>query len=227
MVDINDFYVAKTARYDEISALSRIYPLLFTTTDTVYLGDNSSLSLPDVYTKDFKKGFEIVTCEDETFYKEHNEYFCALNRDVNYDETFKNKNYILFKNLNLNNKMLFSTINKSGIIDYTKDEKAFYERLQNVTHKKLKNLNEGHYDGCKEVGLIIFSGFVTKPYINTKTILEVINTENKKFKNKFEYVYVICNNKILQISKFGEMQNITDNDFKTLYHKKQNSSMEK
>lgn len=218
MPNIKNFYVAKTARYDEISAISRIYNYLFTDLDEVYLGDNSDEHCPDVYTKDFRKGIEIVTCESQKFYRSHSEYFCAINRDKKYRVTFQNEDIVPLGELNLNKAFIYKTF--VPYKDYSNEETEFYERLRLVTHKKLTNLAEGHYDKCKNLALVIFSGYERKPYVNNSKILEIIKDENSQFDRKFDYIYLICNEDILQISKFGEMQSILDDrDIKRVYQK--------
>ncbi len=79
---------------------------------------------------------------------------------------------------------------------------------------------EGRYDKCKNLALVIFSGYERKPYVNNSKILEIIKDENSHFDRKFDYIYLICNEDILQISKFGEMQSILDDrDIKRVYQK--------
>lgn len=227
MPDFSNFNVGKTARYDEISAIYRIYHCIFNDLDEVYLGDDSEGHFPDVYTGDFQKGFEIVTCENEEFYRNHRGYFATINRDANYRTVFQNWDFVPVKDLNLRKDFIFRTANRYDV-DYSAEEKAFYERLRDVTHKKLENLNEGHYDKCKNVNLIIFSGYEKKPYVNIKNVLDIINDENKKFDKQFNFVYVILNDNILQVSKFGEMQNIDDKrDIKRIYQRqKRNNPLE-
>lgn len=228
MPNINNFYISSTARFDELSAISRIYNYLFTSLDVVYLGDNSEELCPDVYTKNFDKGIEIVTCENENFYKTHRNYFSALNRDAKFKQLFQNKRVLPLNSLNLNKKILLKAVEPINNDNLQREEKEFYDRLRLVTNKKLTNLNEGHYDGCKNLALIIFSGYERKPFATNDKMLQVINEENRKFRRKFDYIYVICNDDILQISKFGEMQSMVDNKvLKTVYQKSPKSDLGK
>lgn len=185
----------------------------------LFVGHPTHESLPDIFDEDKEKGFEVVTLEKDID-QIKDSVFYELSK-VNFGkEKFKYKK---------------KTFDKKGVIFEEKNEKIFIkntfdchlenwmdEDIKNMLNKKLKKLNNGNYNGCKDISLIILSidRYRTKDF--AISVFDFYNNIKKEYSFNFKNVYLVLSNKIYHfyyenIKEYEYDENIIINKMKSMF----------
>lgn len=207
--------------------------------DKLIGGDNQTLKLPDLYTKDKKIGIEVTMCELDVDYciselkKECEKY-------VNdYDKCIKIRNKYERKEMfaRLRNQINYNVNDeKRHIFELKKDENGLSDIVVNqevinigfvpyifakMYENKLRKLNRGNYDGVKSKNLVISSLLREKSSDSARMCFYMYDLTNSMFVNKlFDKTYLIYRRGIYIFGqdKIEKFIKINDKDLNNLYN---------
>ena len=157
------------------------------------LGDDEGRSLPDLHTKDESIGYEIVQSELEcdhllkTIYKVMNQENSDYKRVIEKlsEKRFPIKDFEF--HFNGEGKIISPCHKELGVRLVNYMNSIYADNIR----KKLKKLNTGNYDGCKQKNLIICSIFRFRDLDDAKQVNIMYNQESSNFKKSFDNVFFI------------------------------------
>ena len=167
----------------------------------IVIGDDLENNEPDIFAQDYSKGLEVVTCEPVEIYKKLNyrkgkmKFSKQVQNDISYESY---KNYVDLAEIQKEKDFLKDYAKKNNIDpEFAREEKSkYFAMLAKNIEDKLEKLNDGSYKSCDELNLVVMSNLAPKSYLSNDDVNFLYNDLRKKYKNGFENVYIVHNDKV-------------------------------
>ena len=207
MIKIDKEYLSSYKERNSSKARSEVLSALFIENffykdETLLVGTNPNLLLPDIHNFDNSLGFEVVRCVCE---KESKIERDAKLVDKYYNEKEHREETVKNIKKNKQSKIIFYDImQKKVIMCYKPPEQTNEELLsifENELKKKLNKLNNGNYSNCKNISLIVLNAVDKTTDFNFNLLLNTYKKESKEFRQNFIGLYFITKNQIYYVNK--------------------------
>lgn len=156
--------------------------------------EENNSKLTNVYREDKIEGYEVVRCEPQSDFGYAQFLEGLLRIKYNYNEYLKikkiNPNHI-FNKVNTDFKVENGKIVALSDEVYCNSVDLMIESFREVIHTKLTELNNGAYDGCSKVSLVILSLNNENGVLSDEQLHQIYLTESQKFKFPFYKIFYI------------------------------------
>lgn len=173
--------------------------------DVWNVGDDTNLSLPDIYNDSRNCGFEVVECEASIDFllKDITKELVKINYDYSkYLEQKNNNSKHIFNKVDLNLIVNDNRICAISTLDRKHNINWMIENYEHEIYKKLNKLNNGKYKNCENVSLIILNLVRANGMLNAEQVRQVCykEVEDNNFTLLFNYIYYVTTDGIYLIT---------------------------
>ena len=214
---VDDVEIKENARKEELKAYFIFNKHLFSDKHVV-IGDDIPNHEPDIFSDDHKIGLEVVMCEFQDAYNNNLQNAGTLKYNYNDFGTDKKltgceKSYLAklqkCRDDGLKNFLI------SRECKYDEEQiNEFYTELYEALTNKLERLNEGAYDSCDQINLVVMSNLLHKSFIDEEKIDLVYESAKKDFARHFDNAYIVCNSEIYNLETKSFVDPLSKNDDK-------------
>lgn len=177
------------ARIEELRTYLLLSNVLFNGKEVI-IGDHVNQKEPDIFTKDYQIGLEVVSCDLLKYFKQSQTQQGSINPSKK-----ANKN-----NVHKPTLKQFIKLSPADPKQLRADEAEFYASLQKVLTNKHERLNDGSYSACKQRNLMVLSDYGQKSFVDINKVHNTYKKVAGQFEEKFDNTFLSLN---------GEVYNIT------------------
>lgn len=188
--------------------------------DVWNVGDDTNLSLPDIYNDSRNCGFEVVECEAliDFLHNDATKELVKINYDYSkYLETKNSNPKHIFNKVDLNMTIIDNRICATSTFGFGHSMDWMIENYRKEVNKKLNKLNNGNYKNCENVSLIVLNLARANGILNAEQVRQVYSEEieSNRYALLFNYIYYVTTDGIYLITpnKCQRFKIFTDDEY--------------